>query len=117
AEHRSVSADSVILEKDKEVEHFFMIKSGAVDIIVKKKRGKEVQLAQLGAGQFFGETELTLGGGAIAEVRGASEGAELAVLPKKIFNKLINASSLTRGSFEKIANSRKSENQKRKTDR
>jgi len=117
AEHKSVSADSVILEKGKEVEHFFMIKSGAVDIIVKEKRGKEVPLAQLGAGQFFGETELTLGGGAIAEVRGASEGAELAVLPKKIFNKLINASSLTRGSFEKIANSRKSENQKRKTDR
>lgn len=117
AEKRVIAPGATILKEGEKVEHFFMIISGEVDIIVTKRRGKEVQLAQLGAGQFFGEVELTQGGNAIAQVRGASEGAELALLPRKIFYDLIDGSPLTRDSLQDLASTRQIENRRRKSDR
>ena len=116
AEKKKVAAGSVILKEGEDVEHFFMVTAGEVDIIVTKKN-QEIQLAQLGYGQFFGEVELTQGGLSIAQVRGASEGAELALLPKKVFFDLIDDSPLTRNAVEDIASERRSENRRRKSDK
>jgi ABC-type lipoprotein export system ATPase subunit len=117
AEKRKIAPGATILKEGESVEHFFMILAGSVDIIATNREGKETQLAQLGYGQFFGEIELTQGENAIAEVRGASEGANLALLPKELFFKLIDGSPLTRQRMEETANLRLSENRRRKTDR
>ncbi|MBC8336258.1 MAG: ATP-binding cassette domain-containing protein [Anaerolineales bacterium] len=117
AEKRKIAPGATILKEGESVEHFFMIVAGEVDIIVANQQGKEVQLAQLGAGQYFGEIELTQGGDSIAQVRGAKEGAELALLPKNIFYELIDGSPLTRDSLQDVASTRQSENRRRKSDR
>jgi CRP-like cAMP-binding protein len=87
-----------------------------VEIVAKNGRSKEMRLARLGPGQFFGEVELTQGGHSIASVQGAGSGAELAILPKEQFFELIDGSPLTRHSLHEIAETRLAENRRRKTD-
>jgi ABC-type lipoprotein export system ATPase subunit len=117
AERRRIAPGATILKEGEKVDNFFMITAGEVDIIATNRAGKETQLAQLGCGQFFGEVELTQGGDTIAQVRGASAGAELAVLPRKFFFDLVDGSTLTRRAIEETASARLSENRRRKTDR
>jgi ABC-type lipoprotein export system ATPase subunit len=116
AEKRTVGPGETILRQGDVVEHFFMIVSGEVEIVVKNEFAKEMRLARLGPGQFFGEVELTQGGHSIARVQSASSGAELACLPKKLFYELIDGSPLTRHALHEIATTRLAENRRRKTD-
>ncbi len=114
---QKVDPGTTILKQGESVEHFFMIESGEVEIVATNQQGKEMQLARLGHGQFFGEVELTQGGHSIAHVQGADHGAELALLPKELFYELIDGSSLTRHAIHEIAEARLAENKRRKTDR
>jgi ABC-type lipoprotein export system ATPase subunit len=116
AKKQKVAAGEIILQQGGSVNHFFMIESGEVEIIVKNEQSKEMQLARLGHGQFFGEVELTQGGHSIAHVQGAGNGAELALLPKELFYELIDGSSLTRSAIHEIAATRLAENKRRKAD-
>jgi ABC-type lipoprotein export system ATPase subunit len=116
AERRKIDAKATILRQGEAVSHFFMIESGEVEIIATNKQGKEMQLARLGHGQFFGEVELTQGGHSIAHVQGASHGAELTLLPKELFYELIDGSPLTRHAMHEIAATRLAENKRRKSD-
>ena len=86
----------MILRQGETVDYFFMIESGAVEIVVNNEQSNEMSLACLGSGQFFGEVELTQGGQSIASVRAAKGGAKVALLPKEIFYKLIDDSPRTR---------------------
>lgn len=116
AEKQKVAPGATILKQGESVEHFFMIESGEVEIVATNKQGKEIQLACLGHGQFFGEVELTQGGHSIAHVQGAGNGAELALLPKELFFELIDGSPLTRNAIHEIAATRLAENRRRKSD-
>jgi CRP-like cAMP-binding protein len=88
-----------------------------VDIVVNNEQSYEMRLACLGQGQFFGEVELTQGGRSIASVRAAKRGAEVALLPRDTFFKLIEGSPVTRNALQDVATSRLAENiSKRKTD-
>jgi len=116
AEKQKVAPGATILKQGESVEHFFMIESGEVEIVATNKQGKEIQLACLGHGQFFGEVELTQGGHSIAHVQGAGNGAELALLPKELFFELIDGSPLTRHAIHEIAATRLAENRRRKSD-
>ena len=89
------------------------VASGEVDVFA-RKNGSEVPLARLGGGQFFGEVELTFGGGAVAAVRGASDGAELALLPKGLWRELMQASPDARDTVARIADRRLSENRSKR---
>lgn len=117
AKKQKVAPRETILKQGESVEHFFMIESGEVEIVAINEQGKEIQLARLGHGQFFGEVELTQGGHSIANVQGAGNGAELALLPKELFYELIDGSSLTRHAMHEISTTRLAENRRRKTDR
>ena len=75
AERQKVAPGGMILKQGEPVEHFFMIVSGEVEIVAKNEQRKEMPLARLGQGQFFGEVELTQGGHSIAQVHGAGDGA------------------------------------------
>jgi CRP-like cAMP-binding protein len=116
ASRQKIAPGATILQQGQPVENFYMIVSGEVEVVATNERQKELELACLGPGQFFGEVELTQGGHAIARVIGAGEGAELACLPKGIFYELIDGSPLTRNAIDEIAATRQAEN-RRKTDR
>jgi ABC-type lipoprotein export system ATPase subunit len=114
AEKRSFAPGTTIIQQGSPVEHFYMIVSGEVEVVTKNQHGKEMRLARLGHGQFFGEVELTQGGHSIAHVQGADNGTELALLPKEIFYALIDGSPLTRAAIHEMAATRLAENRRRK---
>jgi ABC-type lipoprotein export system ATPase subunit len=117
AERRKIAAGTTILRQGEAVEHFFMIESGEVEIVATNEQGKELKLARLGHGQFFGEVELTQGGHSIAHVQASEGGAEIALLPRAVFYELIDDSPLTRHAIHEIAETRLAENKRRKSDR
>ena len=117
AEKQKIAPGATILQQGQPVKCFFMIVSGDVEIVAINEKLQEIRLACLGPGQFFGEVELTLSRNSIAQVRGGSNGAELAHLPKANFYELIDGSPLTRRAIQEIAESRLAENRRRKTDR
>ena len=116
AEKQNVAPGATILQQGEPVDCFFMIVSGDVEIVAVIEGQREMRLACLGPGQFFGEVELILGGSSIARVRGGSNGAEVAHLPKENFFELIDGSPLTRNAIREIATTRLAENRRRKTD-
>ncbi|HSR46706.1 MAG TPA: ATP-binding cassette domain-containing protein [Anaerolineales bacterium] len=104
---------SPILSQGDAVDSFFMVARGEVEILLRNGECGEMRLAQLGEGQFFGEVELTHGGGSIASVRAGSGGpVELASLPKAEFLRLIETSSQARRVLEDAADSRLGENRR-----
>ncbi len=107
----------VILNQGDPVENFFMVVSGRVEVVVKDWLKRERVLACLGAGQFFGEIELILGGKSVAEVRAAEQGAVVVNLTKEKFYSIIDDSPLTRSRLQDVAESRLAGRKKRrKTD-
>ena len=117
AKKQAYSPNATILRQGEAVDHFFMIVAGEVEIVVNNAQSKEMSLACLGPGQFFGEVELTQGGNSIASVRASTRGTELALLPRDHFFKLIDGSTLTRNAIQEVAETRLAENRRRKTDR
>jgi putative ABC transport system ATP-binding protein len=118
AQKQQVLPGATILQEGELVEHFFMIVSGEVEIIVTNEQSEEIRLARFGPGQFFGEISLIMGGYATAHVRAADRGAELALLPKELFYQLIDESPLARQTIHEVATTRLAENiSRRKTDR
>jgi ABC-type methionine transport system ATPase subunit len=115
AEKKEYDSLNVILRQGETVDYFFMIESGAVEIVVNNEQSNEMSLACLGSGQFFGEVELTQGGKSIASVRAAKGGAKVALLPKEKFYKLIDDSPQTRTRIQDVAATRLSENKQRKS--
>ena len=102
---------SKILEQGRQVDHFFMIASGTVEICLNDERGIPSIISHLGPGQYFGEVELLGGGQSIASVC-ASKNApvELLVINREKFVELIKESPLTEEAIGKIVNLRLAEN-------
>ena len=117
AERRQVAPGQIIVEQGQAVEHFFIVISGEVDVLAVSQSGKEMKLARLGPGQFFGEVELTQGGHSVAHVRASEHGAELALIPQTLFFELIDGSPLTRQALHELAATRLAENRRRRDDR
>ncbi|MBN1994034.1 MAG: ATP-binding cassette domain-containing protein [Anaerolineae bacterium] len=118
AQKQQVLPGVTILREGEPVEHFFMIVSGEVEIVVTNEQLKEIRLARFGPGQFFGEISLIMGGHATAQVRAAGRGAELALLPNELFYGLIDESPLARQAIHEVATTRLAENiSRRKTNR
>jgi ABC-type lipoprotein export system ATPase subunit len=117
AQKQQFTPGNAILRQGEAVEYFFMIISGAVEIVLNIGQSEEMSLACLGPGQFFGEVELTQGGSSIASVRAAAHGAEVALLPRKKFFELIDGSPLTRSAIQDVAATRLADHNRRKTDR
>lgn len=87
---------ATILEHKKPVEHFYMIRKGKVDIVLKQRRSNEVVISTLQRNDIFGEIELLKGGKSIASVRASIEGpVDLLALPRKDFKWLMDESPLT----------------------
>ncbi|MDX1437129.1 MAG: ATP-binding cassette domain-containing protein [Anaerolineales bacterium] len=116
ANRQAFAPHDLILRQGENVENFFMIVSGSVEVVVNHTHSSEMSLACLGPGQFFGEVELTQGGSSLASVRASQGGAEVALLPKETFFRLIDGSPLTRSNITDVAETRLAEHHRRKSD-
>lgn len=120
AEKISKPANSPILHLGGQVDSFYMITSGSVNIILDDPTTGlatiDAPLATLVPGQFFGEVELTRGGSAIAHVHAGDNGVELAVIPGDLFLELIEGSPLTRSEIDHLVNSRLDENRQKQAE-
>jgi ABC-type lipoprotein export system ATPase subunit len=111
AEKRQYQPGSTILHQGRQVDHFFMIASGEVDIVLNSPNCPEIHLARLGTGQFFGEIELLQSEDSIASARAAVSGpVELSLLPKNGFQQLLSGSPASREMLAQVAQKRLAEN-------
>ncbi|HCC78836.1 MAG: hypothetical protein A2X25_08450 [Chloroflexi bacterium GWB2_49_20] len=110
-EHLSFQPNTNIIHKDTHVDYFYMITSGEVEVVLCGKKKRDVSVARLSAGQFFGEVELLRGGKSIACVRAAPEGpVELVALPRQQFISLLGESPLTADTIAYLVQQRIEEN-------
>jgi ABC-type lipoprotein export system ATPase subunit len=102
---------STIIRQGEHIEHFFMVTSGEVDVLLNEPECPEISLARLGRGQFFGEISLLRGGTATASVRAALDGpVEVALLERDDFLQLVNGSPLTKTNLDRVAQTRLEKN-------
>lgn len=108
---RRYQPGELILQAGGSVSSFFMVASGAVEIVLQPPRSPEKVAAELDAGSFFGEVELLHGGASLATVRAAGpDPAELLILPHDEFMRMIAGSPLTAEALGKIVQHRLAEN-------
>jgi ABC-type lipoprotein export system ATPase subunit len=108
---REYAPGEMILRKGGQVENFYMVAAGQVEIVLQHPKKEEFTLARLGPGEFFGEVELIHGGDSIASVRANEEGAvRLMTLPHADFNAMLKGSPLTDEALCKIVQARLAEN-------
>ncbi|MBT3336852.1 MAG: ATP-binding cassette domain-containing protein [Anaerolineae bacterium] len=105
-----------IIRSKESIPKFFMIVSGAVDIILQGRGKDNLIISQLGMNDFFGEIELMRGGKSIASVRAAADTpVEVLALSREDFSWLMEASPLTEKSIGNIVQKRLEE--KKQADR
>ena len=110
-QNREYAPGEMIVRKGEQVDNFYMITSGQVEIVLQRPKKEDYTLAHLGPGEFFGEVELIHGGDSIASVRASDEGAvQLSVLPHKDFTEMLKGSPLTEEAICKIVQARLAEN-------
>ena len=102
---------SIIMKQGQDVEHFFMIASGYVEINLVDANGETATITRLGPDQFFGEVELLSGGLSIASVRASNTGpVELVAINRLKFMELLKDSPLTKEALGRIVRIRLAEN-------
>jgi ABC-type lipoprotein export system ATPase subunit len=106
-----VPAGGMIIRKGQNVDNFFIIVDGQVEVVLESTKRPEVTLGQLGAGEFFGEIELIHGGDPLASVRAAPDApVELVALPHKDFAEMLVGSPLTEEALSSIVQARMAQN-------
>lgn len=106
AQRRFYQPKETILSRDEKVSHFFMIRKGCVEIVLKKPRSGETVVSRLGENEFFGEIELLRGGKSIANVRVGNEPVEVLTIPREDFTRVMNESPITAGALGRIVQKR-----------
>jgi ABC-type lipoprotein export system ATPase subunit len=110
-EHLTYEPGRLFLQQGQHVDHFFMIKSGVVEVVLCGKKRQDVTITRLGPGQFFGEIELLRGGKSIACVRAADDGpVEVVALRLQAFAELLARSPLTEDAIGELVLLRLEEN-------
>ena len=110
-QHKSYDPGDVIIHEGEHVESFFMIEEGQVEICLQGTAPRQVLLAKLNKGEFFGEVELMKGGKSIATVSASSKGGvRLAALPRTEFMEAMKGSPLTEDALSRLVQARLEEN-------
>lgn len=110
-QHKSYDPGDVIIHEGEHVESFFMIEEGQVEICLQGPAPRQVLLAKLNKGEFFGEVELMKGGKSIATVSASSKGGvRLAALPRTEFMETLKGSPLTEDVLSRLVQARLEEN-------
>jgi ABC-type lipoprotein export system ATPase subunit len=102
---------STILRQGAPPDRFYLITKGQIEVSVETSDGERMVVAHMGQGQYFGEVELLRGGANMATVRADLDtGVEVATLDPEAFRSLMAGSEATRETFERVVESRISEN-------
>ena len=104
-EERVYQPRETIISRDGNVDYFFMIRRGEVDVILKSKKKKDI-ISRLHETEFFGEVELLGGGTAIANVRAGDKPVEVLALPRADFIRVLDESPITTEAVKKIMQKR-----------
>ena len=111
AEKIIIEPGQPIVLMDSNVDNFYMISRGEVEICMQGKKKEDITISRLGKGQFFGEIELLKGGRSIAIVRASAESqVELLVLGRNDFHTMLQESPLTQDTISRIVQHRLDEN-------
>ncbi len=105
-EERTYLPNETILERDQNVDYFFMIRKGEVEVVLHEKKKKEYVLSRLGAGEFFGEMELFRSGNSIAKVRAGNKPVEAVVISRADFVRVMEESPITAEAIGKTMKKR-----------
>ena len=84
AARRRLAADELVLDYEDGSTDVYFIVSGAVRVLIRTPNGKEMLLADLGPGEFIGETTAIDGGARSANVT-ATMSTELLIIPCAAF--------------------------------
>jgi ABC-type lipoprotein export system ATPase subunit len=104
-----------IIRQGEQVDYFYMVVGGQVEIMLTSPSGRQTSLAWLGPGQYFGEVELLRGGDSIASACAAGDNpVELAMIPRDLFMELISGSPAAEQSIGEIVQERLAENTARR---
>lgn len=96
---KSHPAGTAIIRQGDPGEHFYLIRSGTVEV-TREREGAQEHLARLGSGDFFGELALLKDEPRAATVT-ALEDVEVYVLPKEHFNRAVRDSTDLREQLKK----------------
>jgi ABC-type lipoprotein export system ATPase subunit len=107
AERLTCQPGAAIALYDRDVDYFYIIARGNVEIAIKKKMRNGTLLAHLSPGEFFGNVELLRSGQAITSVSAATDGpVELLALRRDEFLPLLKSSPLTEEALARIVSKR-----------
>lgn len=102
-EEQTFPEQAIIIPRDTNVEYFFMIRKGEVEVVLRDSKDKEVVISRLKPGEFFGDIELMRDHKATADVRAAAdEPVEILTLKRDDFLRVIEQSPITADALEKI---------------
>ena len=99
---RVYQPNEIILSRDESVDHFFMIRCGEVEVVLKEVRKEERVISYLKAGEYFGEIEIMRGGKALATVRAGDKPVEVLTIPRTDFLRVMKESPITAEAIGKV---------------
>ena len=105
-EERMYQPHETIISRNQNMDYFFMIRKGEVDVVLLDRKKKDYVVSRLQAGEFFGEIELLRGGKSIANVRAGDQPVEVLVLPRTDFIRVMNESPITADAIGRIVQQR-----------
>lgn len=111
AEHKLITPGETILRQGDQVDYFYMVAEGEVDIVINRPGAPEMNVARLGPGQFFGEVEMLHDTQSLASVHAANMPVDLVMVPKSIFTNLLTESAVAEEKMRQVAHSRRTENE------
>jgi ABC-type lipoprotein export system ATPase subunit len=108
AEDRVYAAHETILPRNGQVEHFYMVRNGEVEVVIPDGK-HEIVLSYLKPGEFFGEAELMQGSKSLATVRAAEKGpVEVLIVKRDDFLRVMEQSPITADALRNITQQRMS---------
>jgi len=104
-ESKSVQGGEIIFEQGDPGDRFYIIESGQVGVETIAPSGEKVELARLGAGEYFGETALLMNVPRTATIS-TLEPTQLLLLGADAFNDLVRQSQNVSRSLERTSSRR-----------
>ena len=107
AERRTYPAHTTILSQGEDVENFFMIRKGEVEVVLQAGKKDEIVISRMKTGEFFGEIELLRGGKSITTVRAAlNSDVEVLAVKRDDFIRVMDESPVTAAALGRIVEQR-----------
>ncbi|MBN1487262.1 MAG: ATP-binding cassette domain-containing protein, partial [Anaerolineae bacterium] len=92
-------------------DRFYMIARGLINVTLNQSDGREMQIAQMGPGQYFGEVSLLQSGRATANVQVAYESpVEVVALKHNTFRELMDEAQAMREAINRVVHERLAHN-------